>query len=104
MDKEEEAAFVPRPSHHPIFDRLQYTKTEGKGLVHVNVVSVYLGRQMGGLIPHQKNELEALSCSFSPKCWSIQTFAKQKTYHYWFKMKNACAKCVLSIGDPSSPR
>ena len=57
MDKEEEAAFVPRPSHHPVFDRLQYTKTEGKGLVHVNVVSVYLGRQMGDGSPIKRTSL-----------------------------------------------
>ena len=26
----EQYSLVPRPSHHPVFDRLQYTKTEGK--------------------------------------------------------------------------
>jgi len=26
-------SLVPRPSHHPFFDRLQYEKTEGEGLV-----------------------------------------------------------------------
>ena len=29
------------------------------------------------------------------------TFAKQKTHHSWFKMKNACAKCIRSTGNPS---
>ena len=28
---------------------------------------------------------------------------KQKTYCFWFKMKNSCAKCVLLRGDPSPP-
>ena len=26
-------SLVPRPSHRPVFDRLQYAKTEGEGLV-----------------------------------------------------------------------
>ena len=26
-------SLVPRPSHHPVFDCLQYAKTEGEGLV-----------------------------------------------------------------------
>ena len=41
---------VPRPSHRPAFDCLQYAKTEGgrPGIIyHVNDVSVYLGRQRG---------------------------------------------------------
>ena len=44
-------SFVPRPSHQPVFDRLQYAKMEGEGLVHfyhVNDFSVYLGIQQGG--------------------------------------------------------
>ena len=43
-------SLVPGPSHHPVFDRLQYAKTEGgrPGLFcHVNDISVYLGRQRG---------------------------------------------------------
>ena len=38
----------------------------------MNDISVYLGRQRGGGgggVPDQKNELEALSCSFCPKCF-----------------------------------
>ena len=27
-------SLVPRPSHHPVFDRMQYAKMEGGGLVH----------------------------------------------------------------------
>ena len=26
-------SLVPRPTHRPVFDRLQYAKTEGEGLV-----------------------------------------------------------------------
>ena len=28
-------------------------------------------------------------------------FAKRRTYHSWFKMKNMCAKCIPLIGTPS---
>ena len=43
------ASLVPRPAYHPVFDCLQYAKTEGEGLVYfiTNDVSVYLGRQGG---------------------------------------------------------
>ena len=50
-------SLVPRPSHHPFFDRLQYAKMEGEGLVHfyhVNGVSVYLGRQRGEWSPIER--------------------------------------------------
>ena len=41
-------SLVPRPSHRPVFDRLQVCKNGGgrPGIIyHVNYVSVYLGRQ-----------------------------------------------------------
>ena len=41
---------VPRSSHRPVFDSLQYAKNGGgrPGIFyHVNDVSVYLGRQRG---------------------------------------------------------
>ena len=39
-------SLVPRLSHCPVFDRLQYGKTEGEGPFYkVSDVSVYLGRQ-----------------------------------------------------------
>ena len=64
-------SFISRPSHRPVFDHLQYAKTEGKGLVYfitwMMSVSTYLGRQREGGIAHHKNEFEALSCSFCPK-------------------------------------
>ena len=39
-------SLVPRPSHHPVFDRLQFTKTNREGLVHFILcdINVYLGR------------------------------------------------------------
>ena len=54
-------SLVPRPSHHPVFDHLQYAKMKGEGLVHfyhVNDFSVYLGIQQGGVGGGEKNELE----------------------------------------------
>ena len=66
---------IIRPSHRPVFDHLQYKKTEGEGLVHfsyhVNDFHVHLDRQRGGGIPHQKNKLEALSAPSAgvlPEC------------------------------------
>ena len=38
---------------------------------HVNDVSVYQGRQRGEGSLIKKNKLEALSCSFYPKLWSL---------------------------------
>ena len=61
-------SLVPRPSHHPVFVH----RGGRPGIFyHVNDVSVYLGRQKGGRVPHQKNKLEDLSCSFYPKCLNI---------------------------------
>ena len=52
-------SLIPTPSHHPIFDRLQYAKMEGgRSGYHVNAVSVYLGTQRGeggGGVADQKN-------------------------------------------------
>ena len=58
---------------------------------HVNDVSVYLGRQRGR-VPHQKNKLEALSCSFCQSV-GVSNAHEAKMYHSssWFKMKNRCA-------------
>ena len=62
-------------------------------LYHANDLSVYLGRQSGGAILNWKNELEAFSCSFCPKCWSFKRWTKMCLS--WFNMKNVCVKCVL---------
>ena len=39
-------SLVPRPSHQPVFDRLQFTKINREGLVHFILcdINVYLGR------------------------------------------------------------
>ena len=59
----------------------------------------YLPR--GGRVPHRKNKLEALSCSFCPKHWSFQSSQSEK--RTLLKAKNPCAKCVILIGNPSPP-
>ena len=46
-------------------------------------------------------EHEALSCSFCPKCWSFKRSRSKKKVLLLVQMKNACAKSVPSIGDPS---
>ena len=48
-------SLVPRRSHHSVFGHLQYAKMEGEGLVYVNDVNVYLGRQRVGWVTNQKN-------------------------------------------------
>ena len=44
------SSLIPRPFHCPVFDNLQYAKTEGGALGafdHVSDVNIYLGRQSG---------------------------------------------------------
>ena len=53
-------SLVPRPSHRPVFDLLQYAKNRGGRpgpFYHINDVSVYLGRQRGGGVPDQETHL-----------------------------------------------
>ena len=58
---------IPRPSHCPVFDHLQFAKTEGGRpgpFYHVTDVSVDLCRRRWGEVLDQKNEVEAISGSF----------------------------------------
>jgi len=55
---------IPRPSHCPVFDCLQYAKTEREGL---HDVSVYLGRQMVGGAPNHKNAFRTHILCFEPR-------------------------------------
>ena len=45
---------------------------------HVNDISIYLGRQRRGGVPDQKNELEALSCSFCPSAGVLHVCKMKK--------------------------
>ena len=93
-------SLIPRPSHRLVLDHSQYAKTKGEGLVYfiMWMTSVITER---GKVPHWKNKLEALSCSFCPKCWRFEHSRSEQGTHSWFKVKNACAKCALLIRDPS---
>ena len=42
------ASLVPRPFPPPVFDRLQYAKTEGKLRLGERVICVTSGRREGG--------------------------------------------------------
>ena len=78
-------SLVPRPSYHPVFDRLQCAKTRLEGF------------------PHQKNKLEARSRSFSPKRWSFEHLQNEKRTAFGSKQRT-CVTCALLIGDSSPPQ
>ena len=63
---------------------------------HVHDVSVYLGGQRGGEVPHRKNELEALSCSFCPKCWS---FKRSRSENVPLQVRNEERVCEMRSFD-----
>ena len=67
---------VPRPSQHPFFDRLQYAKTNGEGVVHFVIwmtsISVHLGRQREGGVPDHKKKFCGLILLLLSKHWSFE--------------------------------
>ena len=97
-------SLVPRLSHHPFFYTCSMQSGGGKpGPCYlVNDVTVYLGRQRWGGVPDQKNELEALSCSFCSIRF-VSNVCEAKHVTPWFKTRNMCVKCVLSIRGPFPP-
>ena len=64
---------------------------------HMNDVSVYLGRQRRGGIPHRENELQVLS---APSTGVLNIHKAKNVPLQVRNTKNTCAKCVLSMGDP----
>ena len=70
-------SLISRPSHRPVFDRLQYVKWRGK-VWSVNDISVYLGRQRGGGVPHRKGRAWCLILLFLSQVLEFQTFMKWK--------------------------
>ena len=95
-------SLVPRPSHHPVFWSFAVCKNGGGRpgpFYHMNDISVYLSRQRGEGVPHRKNELEADLLVSAPSAGDV----KRKVYCSWFKTKNVCTICVLSIWDSSHP-
>ena len=67
---------------------------------HVNDISVYLGRQRGEGSPVEETSLRPYLV-VSVQSAGVSNVHKVKAYHFWFKTKNACTKCILSIGNPS---
>ena len=74
-------SLIPRPSHCPVFDHLQFAKTEGGRpgpFYHVTDVSVDLCRRRWGEVLDQKNEVEAISGSFCLNHWSFEHSRSEK--------------------------
>ena len=72
------SSFIPRPSHRPNFDHLQYAKTEAERpgpFYYVNDISVH---QVDRGVPYQKNRLETLSCSFYRMHWTFEHLQSEK--------------------------
>ena len=72
---ENTGSLVFRPSHCPVFDRLQYAKTEGGGLVHW-ITSVSIQVDKGGRGPQSKEHISCMCSSFWTRSSII--FADQK--------------------------
>ena len=68
----------------------------------MNDVTVYLGRQREGGVPDQKNELEALSCSFCSTRF-VSNICEAKHVTLLVQNEEWCVKCVLSIRGPIPP-
>ena len=67
-------SLVPRPSHCPVFDCLQFAERKGEALVDfiswITPLSTYIvGRRSGGRGAWQRNELEAFIWSVCPSAW-----------------------------------
>ena len=94
-------SLISRPSHHPVFDLLLYTKTEGEGLVHFItwITSVSTERGRGPQMNEQatcRPSLETWSWSFCSKWWSFECLQSKKLIK--LKQKNASFQ---SISDSS---
>ena len=77
-------SLVPRPSYRPVFDCLQYAKTEGEGLVHfITWMTFHLPR------PHREN-------NFSAPSTGVWMFAKQKKRTAPGSKRRMCAQNMRS--------
>ena len=101
-------------SHHPVFDRLQYAKTKGEGLVQfitwMTSVSTMVDRGGEGSPVERRNLHEVFSCSFHSKCWSFERTLSEKhttpgskwRTHVWVHYSNGVIH-VIKWTTPSSP-
>ena len=78
-------SLIPRPSHCPVFDHLQFAKTEGEGLVHFTMwlmsVSIFVDGDGERFLIKRMRLRPFLVVSVSLKFW---TFTKWKTYFSLF--------------------
>ena len=79
------SSLVPRPSHCPVFDPLQYAKTEGS--VSTRGGRLYL--VVSAPSATVSNIYEVKSTPLLVQLLPVQN-------------KKACAKCILSMEDPST--
>ena len=75
------ASLIPRPSHHPVFDCLQYVNMEGT-IYHVSDVNVYLGK-------HRGRDPRPWKCSWSLIAVSIQALVS------WILHWSVAACCLV---------
>ena len=69
----------------------------------MNNVGVYLGRQREGRVPHRKNELQALSCSFCPNCLSFKRSQSEKCTPPGSKRRRRMRNVFFRLGTPPHP-
>lgn len=95
-----EALIIPRLSHHPVFDRLQYTKNEGGGLVHF---VMWIMSTSTLVVSNWKEELDA-SRSFLVVPIQILQACKFKAENMPLvvqkKKKNVCSIYIVLSGFP----
>ena len=100
-------SLVPRPSHHPVYDRWQYAKTEeGRpGVIyHVNDVSVYLGRQRGGEgSPVKRMSYRPDLTVSAPKHWSFECSQSEKRTALLAQNKECVCEMRPFDQDPPPP-
>ena len=85
----------------PVFDCLQYMKTEEEGMVSISSHEWHQCLPS----PDPKNELEAFFMlhwfhTTSSPALEFQTFVKRKMYHFWFKMNAHTQNAFFDRGTP----
>ena len=91
------STFIPRPSHCPVFDHLQYAKTgRWEGVVHF--ITQITSRQRREKVIDQQNAFRTcmkIKWQFSA-LWMFRTSA-------WLDTTRKGLKLILSVRDPSPP-
>ena len=96
-------SLVPRPSHRPVFDRLQYAKMEREGLIHLftwmTSVSIWVEREGGGRGPWSKEHILRTRSSFWIKNFFF-CLTNTQNFSTWDRRKKGL-NLALSIEHPS---